>query len=334
MCWNLLYLLSKAWRSKGWQGGGEKKNKIKGHGVSRMLETWRRITRAFYGAENFRSDLCWRDVKRFFRGDNVTRWLREERAAGGRELSTWLGITVFHRWDTNRHFVLASLLGLFCTMHHVRGKVWESVFKKRIILSNVTSPFAAVRAASPRRAAHGVENIWRTPYVATIKALCQRLWCDKRKTAQFAHDTCGALCSAPQCENCPFLRLWLFAVFVVFVVGRGSAALGLQRQQPAEQVVLSVCLCVFRCVREEKNKKKKKTESTSQSNDTVKILYPNMYANDFNPFNNLAGGHWSLPPPPSTVLFKPYGRIWENVDATLNIYPEHTCFFIISKSWI
>lgn len=55
---------------------------------------------------------------------------------------------------------------------------------------------------------------------------------------------------------------------VVFAVGRGSAVLGLQRQQPSEQDDLSASLHSF------------------QSHQTLDVLCANKYANDF------AGGHW------------------------------------------
>lgn len=56
---------------------------------------------------------------------------------------------------------------------------------------------------------------------------------------------------------------------VVFAVGRGSAVLGLQRQQPSEQDGLSASLHSF------------------QSHQTLDVLCANEYANDF------AGGHWT-----------------------------------------
>lgn len=63
-------------------------------------------------------------------------------------------------------------------------------------------------------------------------------------------------------------------------------------QNKSSSLSVSASFAVFR-----RQRIKKKTVSTSQSNDTVKILYSNMYANYFNPFNNLAGGHWSLHTP-------------------------------------
>lgn len=69
------------------------------------------------------SDLCWRDVKRFFRGDNVTRWLREEWVVAG--VGNRCVSLLRHKQQT-----FHASLALGFVLHDASCSFWRAFLKK------------------------------------------------------------------------------------------------------------------------------------------------------------------------------------------------------------
>lgn len=227
--------------------------------------------------------------------------------------------------------MLASLLGLFYAMHHVSGEFWRAFLKKNNSFK-CHEPFGC----GPR----------------SVSTKCSSQ-CGKHLTNAIHHDNKSSLSAAlmRQKKNCPIrpwhLRCLIFrptmrelSVFTPLALCSFCGFCGGQRKCRTRAATTTACrtshphclsLRLSLCSGG-KEFKKKLGLPVSQMTQWRYCIQTCMQIT-LTPLTTslVATGHCT---PPSTVLLKPDGWIWENVDATLNVYPEHVCFFVISKSWI
>lgn len=254
MCWNLLCLPSKAWR----RSSSSISSNGKPEGGKRGAYFF------FFPFHQPESDLCLCDVKRLFRADDVATWL-----SGGRNDCV-----------SPKQFTPEWLLDWCSTTPSLRASCGKfgHIFLSRWIPSKCHGPHFSLRAplgaaASTRTVA--ARNAWQTPRAAQWKLFVSCSDVTKEKLSPFRswHLQCLILCLAATTTMRPlsffFRAAGLVKFLVVFAVARGSAVLGLQRQQPSEQDGLSAS---FHCF---------------QPHQTLDVLCANVYANYF------AGGHWT-----------------------------------------
>lgn len=143
-------------------------------------------------------------------------------------------------------------------------------------------------AGAPRSRSVNHKTRWNVKRQIRIKAHCQLFQCDKEKLSGFLM-TLALTYTRSYNTGIVGLCLWLFAVSVVFVVGRGSVILWLcndsrsRTRRPLSPLLFSG----------------QKSRSKNRRNHTGQILYcmqAAVYANEFNPITSRPDGLPTLNP--------------------------------------